>query len=237
VPGYTRHQLKHDRLTDATKDTVSWAVDHQKKLVAAGVIILLLAGGIAGGWYYLDRQNDQASVALGAAVRVFQRPIRAVGVAPQPEFPSYASLTERGRDAEKLFLAVADQYPYTRSGEIARYLAGAAAVEAGDNATAERELKAAAGSRREDLAALAKMALASFYRSSHRDAEALPLYDQLIDHPTASVSKAAALLAKAELLEKSQPGEATKVYQQLRAEDPKGQIGRLAEDRLSKVGK
>lgn len=237
MPGYTRHQLKHDRLTDATKDTVSWAFDHQKKLVAAGILVLLLAIGITGGWYYFDRQNDQASVALGAAVRVFQRPIRPADTPAQPEFPSYTSAAERGRDAEKLFLAVADQYPHTRSGEIAHFLAGSAAVEAGDNATAERELKAAAGSRREDLAALAKMALAAFYRSAHRDADALPLYDQLIAHPTASVSKAAALLAKAEMLEKSQPAEAVKVYRQLQAEDPKGQIGRLAEDRMNKVGK
>ncbi len=237
MPGYTRRELKHDRFIDAKADTMSWAIEHQTKLIAAGVIILLAALVVSGGWYYLQHQNEKASVALGAAVRTFQRPIRPAGTPPIPDQPSYASLKERGADAEKQFLAVADQYPHTKSGDIAGYMAGVAAAEAGDNAVAEKQLKAAAGSSHEDLAALAKMALASFYQVQKRDSDALALYTQVADHPTATVPKATALFAKAALLERTNPTEAAKVYQQIKALDPNGQIGRLADEKLSTAGK
>jgi tetratricopeptide (TPR) repeat protein len=233
VPGYTRQQLKHDRFTDATKDTVSWAVEHQNKLITAGIVLVLALLVIAGGWYYFDRQNEKASLELGAAVRTYQLPVRPAGMPPQPDLPSYASIAERGRDAEKQFLEVADKYPHTKSADIARYLAGVAAMDAGENAAAERELKTAAAMRNEDISSLAKMALAALYRSTHRDADALTIYNQLAEHPTPSVSKASALFAKAEMLEKAQPAEAAKIYKQVQGEDPTGPIGRMAQQRMS----
>ena len=233
MPGYTRHELKHDRLTDATQEGFSWALGHKRNLVGAIVVVALIVAALAGGWFYFDRQNEQASIALGQAVRTFDRPLRTAGVQPPPDLQTFGSSAERGREAEKQFLAVAEKYPHTRSAEIARYLAGVAAMDAGDIATAERELKTAADSRRDDFASLAKMALAALYRSTKRDAEALVIYNQLAEHPTTAVSRPAALLAKAEMLEKTSPAEATRVYQQIRSEDPTGPIGRLAEQRLN----
>lgn len=233
MPGYTRHQLKHDRFTDATQGTVSWAVGHQKPVILVVGAVILLAGLAAGGWYYFEHRNAQASVALGKAVRTFQRPLRPAGTPPEPQRVTFESAAERGREAQKQFQQVAEQYAHTRTAEIARFLMGIAAIDAGDKATAERELKAAAESRREDLAALGKMGLAGFYHSTGRDGDALRLYDELIAHPTAVVSKAAALLAKAEMLEATQPAEATRIYQQIRTEDPKGPVGRVAEERLN----
>jgi len=233
VPGYSRRELKHDRLTDATQETFSWALGHKRNLVVAGTVLVVIVAALAVGWFYFDRQNEQASVALGQAVRTFDRPLRTAGVQPPPDLITFGSSAERGREAQKQFMAVAEKYPHTRSGEIARYLAGVAAVDAGDTATAERELKAAADSRRDDFASLAQMALAGLYQSTKRDAEAMKIYNQLADHPTIAVSKPPALLAKAELLERTSPADANGVYQQIRAEDPTGPIGRLAEQRLN----
>ena len=233
MPGYTRHQLKHDAVTDATQETFSWALGHKRNLAGAGIVLAVIVAALAGGWFYFDRQNEQASMALGQAVRTFDRPLRTAGQQPPPDIQTFGSAAERGREAEKQFLAVAEKYPHTRSGEIARYLTGVAAMDAGDNATAERELKAAADSRNEDFSSLAKMALAALYRSTKRDADALVLYNQLAEHPTTAVSKPMALLAKAELLERTSPAEATRVYQQIRGEDPTGPLGRLAEQRLN----
>jgi predicted negative regulator of RcsB-dependent stress response len=233
VPGYTRQQLKHDRFTDATKDTVTWAVEHRSKVIIGVAIVVVIAAILLGGWFYFDQQNEQASVALGQAVRIYDRPLRVAGSPPQPDLPTFASSAERGREAQKAFAAVAERYPHTRSAEIASYLTGVAAIDAGDTATAERELKATADSRHEDLASLAKMALAAMYHATKRDADALNIYNQLADHPTTAVAKTTALLAKAELLEATAPAEANKVYQQIRAEDPTGPIGRLAEQRLN----
>lgn len=237
MPGYTRQQLKHDRFTDATKDTVSWAVEHQSKLVTLGIILLIALAVMAGGWYYFDQQNEKASMALGAAVRAYQRPVRPTGMPAQPDFPSYASIAERGKDAQKQFLDVAGKYPHTKSADIARYLGGVAAVDAGDNSAAERELKEVASGRNEDLSSLAKMALAALYRSTHRDSDAIAIYNQLAEHPTPSVSKASALFAKAEMLQSSQPAEAAKIYKQVADEDPTGPIGNMAQQRMKAAGK
>ena len=233
MPGYTRQQLKHDRFADASKETLSWAVEHQSKLVTAGIVLVIALAIIAGGWYYFDQQNEKASVELGAAVRTYQLPVRPAGMPAQPEFPSYSSIAERGKDAEKQFLAVAEKYPHTKSGEFARYLGGVAAADAGDTAAAERELKTVAETHNEDLSSVAKMALAALYRTTHRDSDAMAIYNQLADHPTASVSKASALFQKAEMLEKTQPAEAAKIYKQIAAEDPTGPIGRMAQQRAT----
>ncbi len=233
MPGYTRQQLKRDRFADASQETLSWAIEHQSKLITAGIVLVIALAIIAGGWYYFDQQNQKASVELGAAGRTSQMPVRPAGMPAQPEFPSYATIAERGKDAEKQFLAVAEKYPHTKSADFARYLGGVAAADAGDNATAERELKAVAGERNQDLSSLAKMALAALYRTTHRDSDAMAIYNQLADHPTASVSKASALFQKAEMLQATQPAEADKIYKQIAAEDANGPIGRMAQQRMN----
>jgi tetratricopeptide (TPR) repeat protein len=237
VPGYTRQQLKRDRFADASQEGLSWAIEHQSKLITAGIVLVIALAIISGGWYYFDQQNQKASLELGAAVRSYQLPVRPAGMPPSPEQPSYASIAERGKDAEKQFLAVAEKYPHTKAGEFARYLGGVAAADAGDNATAERELKAVADAHNQDLSALAKMALAAFYRSTHRDSDAIAIYNQLADHPTPSVSKASALFQKAEMLDKTQPAEAAKIYKQIATEDPTGPIGRMAQQRMNGAAK
>lgn len=233
MPGYTRHDLKHDRLTDATDATVSWAVAHRSKVVGAAIVLGILLLAALGGWYYLQLRNQKASLALGEAVRIYESPLASAGVPPQPGVTTFPSAAERAKAAQQKFQAIADEYRWTKSAEIARYMAGVTAAEAGDTATGERELKAVAGSGNKDLSALAKMALAAVYRSSGRDGEAVAIYDQLAQNPTGSVSKSAALLAKADTLRKSQPAEAARLYQQIRTEDPEGAAGRIAGERLN----
>ena len=234
---YTRRQLKEDKFADAAKDTVTWATHHQKLVTLASTALLVAAALGIGGWALLQWREQKASLALGSALRTYQRPLRPAGAPPNPEFPSFASAAERAKTARGEFQAVADQYSYTRSGKMARYYVGLTAMESGDNATAERELKAIADSGNKDLAPLGKFALASLYRSQKRAAEAIQLYRQLIDHPSASVPKTTAQLELASLYEEKQPDEAGRLYQQVRIEDPAGIAGEIATSRLNQLGK
>jgi tetratricopeptide (TPR) repeat protein len=120
---------------------------------------------------------------------------------------------------------------------MARYYVGLSAMEGGDTAAAERELKAVADSGNKDLAPLGKLALASLYRSQKRDADAIQLYRQLIDNPSDSVPKATAQLQLASLYEEKQPAEAGKLYQQIRIENPTGAAAEIAAARMSRLGK
>ncbi|MEW9503560.1 hypothetical protein, partial [Jeotgalibacillus marinus] len=69
---------------------------------------------------------------------------------------------------------------------------------------AEQSLSDAASFRDRDLSALAKFALASIYRDSHRDQDAIRLYQELIDLNSVAVPKSTAQFELAALYEAKQ---------------------------------
>ncbi len=236
----TRHQLKQDRFSQATfgaaEATVHWTVQHQSSLIMAGaVLVVLLAGGF-GGWYYLNQQDQKASVQLNQAVRTLDTSVRPAGSPAEPDFPSFASANERATQAHKQFQAIVDSYPHTRNAEFARYFLGLTSSQLGDNAAAERDLKDVASSHNDDLAALAKMALATVYRNTNRTKDAVDLYNGLIARPTRSVGKATAQMGLADTYRSTQqPAEAKRVYEQMQKENPASQVAQFAAQKLQEL--
>ncbi|MGH9579413.1 MAG: tetratricopeptide repeat protein, partial [Terriglobales bacterium] len=171
--------------------------------------------------------------ALGKAMRTYNAQILPPGGAAQPGVPTFPSSEERARAALKEFREIVERYSFTRSAEIARYMAGVVAIDLGDAATAERELKAVAGSHNKDLGPLAKLALASLYRTQNREVDAVKLYRELIDQPTRTVPKVMAQLELASTYEPRQPEEAAKLYEQIRTENPASPAAEIANARLS----
>ncbi|MGA9800798.1 MAG: tetratricopeptide repeat protein [Terriglobales bacterium] len=236
----TRRRLKEDRFSLATigaaEATVHWSEEHKSKLIVGGLILAVVLAVVFGGWYYLNQQDLKASVLLNQAVRTMDTQLRPAGTPPQPDFPSFASAKERTTEAHKQFQAIADQYPHTRTAEFARYFLGLTSSQLGDNAAAERDLKAVAATRNEDLAALAKLALAAVYRDANRSKEALDLYNQLIAKPTRSVGKATAQMELAEMYASTQQtAEAKRVYEQIQKENPASEVAQLAGQRLQQL--
>ena len=236
----TRHQLKTDKFTRATigaaEATAHWSLEHKSKIIAGVAIAAVVLAAVAGMWYYIGQQDNQANLELTQAVRTLETPIRPAGTPDTPNVASFASAQGRAEGARKQLQAVVDKYPHTHTADIARYLLGTTSVELGDNATAERELKEVASSYNKDLAALAKLALASFYGNANRTKDALDLYKQLIDKPTDTVSKVMAQLQLASLYESSQqPLEAKRIYQQIVKENPKTQAESLAQSKLQSL--
>lgn len=234
----TRHSLKEDRFRGATivaaERTAHWTVEHKNTLIIAGVaIVVLLALGL-GGWTYISRQDEKASLEFGQAVRTMETPLRPAGVPQQPGYPSFASAQERAAAAKKEFLAIVDNYPHTHTADMARYFLGVTSADLGDNADAERYLSQAAALHNNDLAALAKLALASVYRKENKDAPAIDLYKQLINKPTRTVGKVTAQLELASLYEaKQQSSEAKRIYEQIQKENPASEAASLASTKLA----
>ena len=167
-------------------------------------------------------------------MKTFDTPLRAPGTpAPTDNTPSYTSVAERAKAAEKQFKAVADKYSMVAPGKIAGYMDGIALLQSGDAAGAEQQLKKSADSGDKDVAALAKMALAGIYRSSNRAGDAVKLYKDLVDHPTNTVSKSAAQLELAELYEKTDPQQANALYQQIQKDNPQSTAARVAAQKIS----
>jgi predicted negative regulator of RcsB-dependent stress response len=145
---------------------------------------------------------------------------------------SFASAKERAEQARKEFNEIAEKYKHTRSGEAAGYLEAVAAITAGDAAGAEQRLKEVAGSRNRDLASLARMKLASVYRNTNRDDQAVTIYRELMERPTRTVTKEMAQLELASLYESKDPKEAQRIYQSLQAENPASAAAEVARNRM-----
>ena len=135
------------------------------------------------------------------------------------------------------FTQIADKYSFTESARVARYFAGVTAHDLGDNAAAEKDLKDVADSRSQEIASLARMALAGVYRDTNRNSQAIELYKQLADHPTASVGKSTAQFLLAGLYaEAGQPDQARVLYQQMQKENPASQVAQIASQKLQALG-
>jgi predicted negative regulator of RcsB-dependent stress response len=240
VRAETRHQLKTDRFSRATIDaaekTAHWSVEHKNKLIAAVVVVLVIAAATAGAWYYLSQQDQKASLDLGQAVRTMDTPVRPPDMPAQPGEPSFASSTERATAARKQFQAIVDKYPHTHSAEFARYFIGVTSADIGDNASAERDLQQVISSASSDVAALAKMALASVYRNTGRSKQAEELYKQLAAKPTSTVGKTTAQVELAETYKAdNQPLEAKRIYETIQKENPGSEIAQLASSKLQEL--
>jgi tetratricopeptide (TPR) repeat protein len=240
VRAETRHQLKQDRFTKTTIDvaekTVHWSAEHRSRLLVVGVIVLVVVAIAGGTWYYLNQQDQKASVEFGAAIRTLDTPVRPPNMPAQPDNPSFASSSERATAAHKQFQAITDRYPYTRSADFAHYFLGLTSADLGDNAAAERELQKVASFHNADLAALAKFALASVYRNTSRNPQAIEIYKQLTAKPSATVSKATAQMELAATLQaNNQPLEAKRIYEQLQKENPASEISQMASAKLQEM--
>jgi len=240
VRAETRHQLKQDRFSrvtiDAAERTAHWSVEHKNKLLAAAIILLVVVAAVGGSWYYLGQQDQKASLDMSVAVRTLNTPVRPPNMPAQADAASFASVSERATAAHKQFQAIVDKYPHTHSAEFAHYFLGLTSADLGDNAAAEREFQKVISSANSDVAALAKMALASVYRNIGRAKEAIELYKQLAAKPTTTVGKSAAQMELAATYQAdNQPLEAKRIYETIQKENPATEAAQLASSKLQQL--
>jgi TolA-binding protein len=206
-------------------------------MISLAVVAIVLAAAV-GGWYYLSAQDEKASLDLSKAVRTMDTQLRPAGSPEQPDFPTFTSAKERAQAAQKQFQAILDKYPHTRTADMAHYFLGVNAATLGNNAAAERNFKEVASAGNREVAAVAKSALATLYGQTNRTKEAVALIQELINKPTASVSKVTAQLQLAELYQSAnQPLESKRIYEQIKKENPGAEVGQLATQKLSELPK
>jgi TolA-binding protein len=240
VRAETRHQLKQDafsRVTiDAAEKTAHWTVEHRSTVIYSTVAVVVVLAAVIGGWYYLNTQDEKASLELAQAVRTMEMQLRPVGAPEQPDFPTFTSAKDRALAAQKKFQAIVDKYPHTHTADMAHYFLGVTAANLQDNAAAERDFKEVISSGNREVASVAKSALASLYGQTNRVKEAVALYQELINKPTVSVSKVTAELQLAELYQNSnQPLDAKRLYEQIKKENPGAEVSQLVTQKLAEL--
>lgn len=236
----TRHHLKQDAFSRVTigaaEKTADWTVEHRTTLIIGVVVALIVLGAAVGGWYYLNAQDEKASLDLSVAVRTLDTQLRPAGSPEQPDFPTFTSAKERSEAAQKQFQAIVDKYPHTRTADMAHYFLGVTATNLGDNAAAERNFKQVVSAGNREIASVAKDALAALYGQTKRTKDAVTLYQELINKPTTSVSKVTAQLQLAELYQNSnQPLDAKRIYEQVKKDNPGNEAGQLATQKLTQI--
>ena len=230
----TKKALKHDQFVDTTTHGLEWASENRRSLITTSVIALAAILIVVGSVLIYNSRATQASVAFGAAMQAYQTPLAVPGQPLPPGVKTYASVAERAKAANDLFVAVANKYSMAPDGKVARYFGGLTYLEEGQNGAAESTLKQVASGWNGDLAALAKLSLAQLYRQTNRDSQAIDLYNELTAKPTTTVPAGLAQLQLAELYEsQGKPDLAKKIYAQLKDKDPKGPAGMLAAQKLN----
>jgi predicted negative regulator of RcsB-dependent stress response len=232
---YTRQALKQDRFAETAADAMHWTVEHRSKMVNGGIVVAVLLAVFLGGFWFTHYRETKAADELGHALLTYQAPLRPPAIPADPLQPSFTSVQERAVAAGKEFNDVAAKYGSTRSGKFAKYFAGLAAIDAGNEKVAEDHLKYVAGTRDEDISSLAKLALAALYRDTNREGDAVTLYKELIARPTNTVPKVNAQLQLAELYAPKQPNEARNIYQQIAKDNPQSPAGQLATEKVQEL--
>jgi predicted negative regulator of RcsB-dependent stress response len=240
VRAEVRHQLKQDKFSRATLQvagqTVDWTVEHKSKLIVGGIIAAVILAAILGGWYYLNGQDQKASLDLSKALRTMQAPIRPAGEPEQPGLESFTTGKDRATEAHKEFQAIVDKYPHTHAGDLARYFLGLTAADMGNYPAAEKELNTVASYHNADLASLAKQALGSVYLREGKTKESVEVFKALAEKPTTLVSKSAAQLQLADaLLADRQPLEAKGIYERVQKENPSTPAAQIAGQALQNL--
>ena len=215
-----RRDLKKDEIRETLVSGVESVASHQQALWVVIAAALVVALAVFGWNSYSRRQTAKASAALDDGLKIFQARIRAPGEPADPIDPTYLDEKNKFTDADKKFLEVAGEYGRTKPGQMARYYAALSEVQLKQYGEAEKNLNQVVSGGDENLASLAKFKLAEVYLQESKGAQAVDLLKQLTDKPSVFVPKAMAMLALANYYRKTDPAQATKLYNQVKLEFP-----------------
>jgi tetratricopeptide (TPR) repeat protein len=235
VDTQTRHALKHDRFVDTTHSALDWAQENRGLVIRYGVLTLVVICVAASAIVMYNIRQQHAEAALNKALNVYTAPLTQPGEPADVQQGSYPTAAARAKAAHPLFETAADNYGWLYAGQDARYFAGLTDLQMNDNTAAEKELKQAAGARDKNVAALAKMALASLYVQTGRGSQAVALYNKLAKHPTATVPASSAQLALAQYYENSDPDQAKQILAKVQDQNKKNFAGQIAQRELAKL--
>jgi predicted negative regulator of RcsB-dependent stress response len=228
VDRLTRKELKSDRFALEVQHSIQVVSDHRQQLTRWGTIAGVVAILVIAVVVYRNHEHVVRQEALHAAQQ-----LQNASIGPQQNelSVSFPTQTERDKAVSKSFTELAAKYSGTDEGLIAEFFLGTNAADQGKLSEAEKRLKVVADAGI-PYSALAKLSLAQVYAAEGKLADGEKLVQSLIDHPTPLVSKEAATIALAELIQSKDPQRARKLLEPLRS-STRGSVSRVAISALS----
>ena len=224
----TRKELKSDRFALEVQHSIQVVSDHRQQLTRWGTIAGVVAILVIAVVVYRNHEHVVRQEALHAAQQ-----LQNASIGPQQNelSVSFPTQAERDKAVNKSFTELAAKYSGTDEGLIAEFFLGTNAADQGKLSEAEKRLKVVADAGI-PYSALAKLSLAQVYAAEGKLGDGEKLVQSLIDHPTPLVSKEAATIALAELIQSKDPQRARKLLEPLRS-SPRGSVSRVAISALS----
>jgi predicted negative regulator of RcsB-dependent stress response len=216
----SRKELKQDKIKETIEHGAEAVISHGQFTLIL-VILALVAALSYGGWrFYVDRQTGKASIELDNAMKAYQGRVGATPDSAVPDEPVYPNEMARAQDASVKFAAVADKYPSTNPGKLARYYSALSLEDLERHNQALEELKRISGGSDKELAGMAQYQMGIIYARTGKPDDAVKIFRALADKPTVLVPRQLVLLELAGVLRTTKPQEATTIYQQLKKEFP-----------------
>jgi predicted negative regulator of RcsB-dependent stress response len=226
----TRKNIKTDKFAEEVGHTFEFLTSHTaetKRYVAIGLAVLLVAGGI---YYYVRHQAGVREEALAAFIKIDNA---SISTTPQPPNLNFATQEEKDKARSKALNDLKTKYHGTQEGSIAGMFLAADEVDKSNYAQAEKLYRDVMDSAPSEYSSLARVSLAQVLAAQGKTAEAEKLMNNLIDHPTAMVSKEQATLQLAQILIPTDPAKARKLLQPLTT--ARTAISKAAIDEMGKV--
>jgi len=216
----SRKELKQDKIKETIEHGAEAVISHGQFTLIVVIVILVVALGYGGWRFYIDRQTVEASTAFDAGMKAYQGRIAPAPDPNEPNEPVYADEPTRVQDALQKFTKVADKYPSTNPGKLARYYTALCLEDLERHNQALEELKKISGISDKELAAMAQYQMATIYARTGKTDDAIKAYRALAEKQSALVPKPLVLLELAGLLRNSNPKEAVTIYQQIKKDFP-----------------
>jgi tetratricopeptide (TPR) repeat protein len=216
----SRKELKHDRIKETIEHGAEAVISHGQFTLI--VVIVALAAALSyGGWrFYIDRQTVEASTAFDTGMKAYQGRIASAPDPNEPNEPVYPDEPTRVQDALQKFTKVADKYPSTNPGKLAKYYSALCLEDLERQNQALEELKKISGISDKELAAIAQYQMATIYARTGKPDDAIKAYRALADKQSALVPRPLVLLELAGLLRNSNPKEAASIYEKIKKDFP-----------------
>ena len=225
----SRKELKQDKIKETIEHGAEAVFSHSQLTLMVLIVVLVIVSAYGGWRIHNDRQTVQASVEYDAAMKIYGARIGGTPDPADPTEPVFTDDAARAQAAAQKFIAVADKYPNTNPGKLARYYVALCYEDLEKTNQALEELKKIRGGSDKELAAMAQYQTGLIYARTGKTDDAIKVLRALADKPSVIVTRPVVLLELAAVLRQSNPKEAITVYQQIKKDYPETGISEEAQ--------
>lgn len=216
----SRKELKQDKVRETFEHGAEAVLSHTRLASIALLAAIVIGSGYLVWRFYSDRQTAQAQAAFDDAMKIYNAPLSIPGQPTLPGEVTYADEARRAQDAEAKLSVVAEKYPHTNPGKLARYYCALCLMDLDRLNQASEELKKLDAGSDKELAALAEYQKALIAERTGKNEEAAKELRALSNTGSILVPKPLVLLELAGILRQNDPKQAASIYEQIKKDYP-----------------